>query len=237
MRAVIASAFPREREETKAVLSALGCEEICLCAGGIAALNEVRKRVTDVLIADAVLPGLDGAALAQRVVDAPLDVCPAIVILSEAGMRVRALPDGCERIDRARQANELASALNRMRPEARPVPSAWKTRIYDLLISLGVPEHAGRSYLCRAGSIARWDARVLRSMRNRIYPAIAAEYAVDARHVERSIRHVIELAWRSGCAEAQYERFGDTIDAKRGSPSPGEMIARIADILRWEGRA
>ena len=39
MRAVIASAFPREREETKAVLSALGCEEICLCAGGVAALN------------------------------------------------------------------------------------------------------------------------------------------------------------------------------------------------------
>ena len=52
MRAVIASAFPREREETKAVLSALGCEEICLCAGGVAALNEVRKRVTDVLVAD-----------------------------------------------------------------------------------------------------------------------------------------------------------------------------------------
>lgn len=234
MRAVIASAFPREREDVKAALNALGYEEICFCAGGAAALYEVRQRVTDALVADAVLPGLDGATLAKRVVDAPLDVCPAIAVLSESGMRMRALPEGCEEISHTGQ---MASALNRMRPETRLVPSAWKTRIYDLLISLGVPEHAGRDYLCRAACIARWDARVLRSMRKRIYPPIAAEYAVDVRHVERAIRHVIELAWRSGSAETQYERFGDTIDARRGSPSPGEMIARIADILRWEGRA
>ena len=65
----------------------------------------------------------------------------------------------------------------------------------------------------------------------------AKEFGADARHVERAIRHVIDVAWRSGEMEAQYKIFGDTIDAKRGSPTCGEMIAQIADILRWEGRA
>ena len=81
------------------------------------------------------------------------------------------------------------------------------------------------------------DSRLLRALTTRLYPSIAIEFGVERRHVERAMRHTIDEAWRSGEMEAQYRLFGDTIDAKRGSPTCGEMIARIADILRWEGKA
>jgi hypothetical protein len=46
---------------------------------------------------------------------------------------------------------------------------------------------------------------------------------------------VIEVAWRTGEIDEQARIFGDTIDARRGRPTCGEMIAQLADILRWEG--
>ena len=50
-----------------------------------------------------------------------------------------------------------------------------------------------------------------------------------------AICHVIDCAFRTGEIERQHRIFGDTIDARRGKPTGGEMIAQLADILRWEG--
>ena len=52
---------------------------------------------------------------------------------------------------------------------------------------------------------------------------------------ERAIRYVIDAAWRTGAMEEQNRIFGDTIDARRGRPPCGEMIAQLAEHLRWEG--
>ena len=69
----------------------------------------------------------------------------------------------------------------------------------------------------------------------RVYPEAARPLGGTPAQAERAIRHVIEVAWRRGDIEAQNELFGDTIDARRGRPTCGEMIAQLADILRWEG--
>ena len=44
------------------------------------------------------------------------------------------------------------------------------------------------------------------------------------------MRHAIDLAWRSDQVDNQYRIFADTIDARRGQPTCGEMISRLADI-------
>ena len=49
------------------------------------------------------------------------------------------------------------------------------------------------------------------------------------------MRHAIDLAWQSNQFENQYRIFADTVDAGRGQPTCGEMISRLADILRLEG--
>ena len=104
-------------------------------------------------------------------------------------------------------------------------------------ICMGIPQHCGREYLIRAIEIVWLDERLLKALSKRVYPAVAEQFGVEVRHVSRAMRHVIDAAWRSGEMEAQYKIFGDTIDARRGCPTLSEMIAQIADILRWEGKA
>ena len=53
---------------------------------------------------------------------------------------------------------------------------------------------------------------------------------------ERAMRYAIDAAWRTGQIDNQHRIFGDTIDARRGKPTCGEMIAQLAEELRWEGR-
>ena len=100
-----------------------------------------------------------------------------------------------------------------------------------------MPDHRGTDCLARAVELAWLDGRYLSALTSRLYPAVGRSFGMDGRAVERAIRYVIDAAWRMGEIEAQYQIFGNTVDARRGSPTCGEMIARIADILRWEGRA
>ena len=59
-------------------------------------------------------------------------------------------------------------------------------------------------------------------------------HGVSARKVEQSMRYAIELAWKRGRIDEQYRIVRGTIDAQRGKPTCGEMIAQLADILRME---
>ena len=67
-----------------------------------------------------------------------------------------------------------------------------------------------------------------------LYPLVGRRHGVSARKVEQSMRYAIELAWKRGRIDEQYRIFRGTIDAQRGKPTCGEMIAQLADILRME---
>ena len=232
---VAATALPSDGFCAK--LAAVGFSRIVLAADGLTALRLVRDCLPDALVADAVLPVLNGEALADRVRRMPLAVYPAMVLLRLPGMRVGNPGVDCALLEKNVGPDALTAALDALAPEHRPVPPEKRDRAVELLERLGVPEHCGREYLTRAIEMSWMDSRLLPALPARLYPAIAAEFGADRRHVERAMRHAIDEAWRSGEMEAQYELIGDTIDAKRGSPTCGEMIAQIADILRWEGRA
>lgn len=233
--AVIAVAFQPDRDAIALALSASGFGEIISVRDGMSALKCVQKRMTDLLIADVVLPGLDGPSLAERIGRMRLNVYPAVILVKPKGMPVR----GCAEVvlEKPVRPEELNDALKGLNPGNRLVPEEKQRQLKNLLDSIGVPEHPGREYLESAALLARQDARYLNSLTTKLYPAVAEAFGVNGRQVERAIRHAIDTAWRSGEIEAQYEIFGDTIDARRGSPTCGEMIARIADILRWEGNA
>ena len=220
-----------------AQLTAAGFSRVVTAGDGLNALRLVRDCLPDALVADAVLPVLSGEALADRVRRLPLAVYPAMVLLCLPGMRVGNSGTDCAVLEKPVNRSALSAALDALAPECRRVPPEKRGRANELLERLGVPEHCGKEYLARAAELAWMDSRLLHALTARLYPAIAAEFGVDRRHVERAMRHAIDEAWRSGEMEAQYELFGDTIDARRGSPTCGEMIAQIADILRWEGKA
>lgn len=232
--AVVATAFPADAALLESLLTEAGFTEVLRAADGMQALALVQSRMTDALIADLVLPGLDGVALAARIDALPLAVRPAVLLLTPAGMSVRCT---VAMLEKPVSGKSLTAALENLRPEKRAVPAGKRLSAERVLDSVGVPDHCGRKYLLRCVEIAWQDVRWVKALSGKMYPAVAAEYGVSPRHVERAVRHVIDAAWRSGEIEAQYELFGDTIDAKRGCPTCGEMIAQIADILRWEGKA
>lgn len=235
--AVVATAFPEDAEAVKPLLQKAGFSVILAARDGAEALRLVRDRLPDLLLADAVLPVVEGVTLAERALHLSTAVHPATLVMTVPEMRVRTLPCGSIALDKPLAEAALMDALRRTSPECRAVPVEKRRLAEETLDTIGIPAHCGRGYLLRAIEMTWMDARLAHSLTDRLYPALASEFRTERRHVERAIRHVIDVAWRSGEIEAQYKIFGDTIDAKRGNPTCGEMIAQIADILRWEGRA
>lgn len=233
-RAVAASALPEEAEALRGMLLRVGFSETICVYDGQSAVRQAQRAATDAIVADAVLPGLDGRAMAQRISSLPLNVYPAVILLSPKGIRPT---DADCVLEKPLCESDLTFALEKTIPGRRSVPLQKRRMAVEALERLGVPELPGREYLVRAIEMAWMDSRLLRQLTVALYPAVAEEAGKDRRHVERAMRRAIDEAWRSGAMEAQYELFGDTIDARRGSPTLGEMIARIADILRWEGKA
>lgn len=234
-RAIAASAMPNEAAGMREMLGRAGFSEVVCVFDGLSLLKEAQDRITDLILADEILPGLNAADAEKRMYCMPLTVYPIVVIA--AVPRAHAENEGTCVLKKPLSGQELIERIDDLSPGRRFVPEEKRARAERMLDEIGIPDHCGREYLRRAIEMAWLDRRLVRQLTTRLYPAVADQFGVDRRHVERSMRHAIDVAWRGDEIEAQYKLFGDTIDARRGSPTLGEMIARIADILRWEGKA
>lgn len=234
-RAVVAAAFPADAEVLRRMLENAGFSEVICVSDGLSALRQIQNRQTDLLLADMVLPVLDGAALSKRIPAMSLTVYPIVILLTASHIYPKNDADSI--LMRPVSETRLCEEIQKLRSEMRKIPDFRLKCIEEMLDSVGVPQHCGRDYLIRAIGMVWLDGRMLKQLTARLYPAVAEQFGVDNRHVVRAMRHVIDEAWRSGEMDEQYKLFGDTIDARRGSPTLGEMIAQIADILRWEGKA
>ena len=209
-------------------------------ASGPEAIALVQAHLPELGLADLVLPGIDGIQLACRILNLPLNNYPAMVIFDPAGC----MPGGYEWLLKCGvmvlthplTESGLSAAMEALSPENRELPPVKQAFLKTLMDDLGIPEHPGRQYLHSAVSLAWMDSRCLNSLKKQLYAVVARMHSTDAARVERALRYVIDTAWRTGAIAHQHRIFGYTIDARRGKPTCGEMIARLADILRWEGR-
>lgn len=239
-RAIVAAISESSVSELCAMLESIGYIVCATVSDGNAALEFTRSMLPDLVLAEAVLPGLDGPMLAERIFSMPLSRYPAIILAALPGAMVP-IPESIKNfgftvIEKPVIRERLAEVLPALIPERRRLSMDRMQRLKKLLDDLGIPDHRGRDCLIRAVSLAWFDDRFAHSLKGRIYPAISEESGITPAQAERALRYVIDYAWRSGKIEKQHEIFGDTIDARRGKPTCGEMIARLADILRWEGR-
>ena len=233
-RAIVASALSEDAELLCGILKNAGFSEIICVSDGMSAVHQAQRALTDVIVADAVLPVLDGDALVQKITGIPLNVYPAVILLAAKGIcpKMRACV-----LEKPVSAESLIESIDSLRPGVRDIPEEKRVRAAQLLDQIGIPQHCGREYLLRAIEMVWMDAGLVRALSRRVYPAVAGRFGADEKQIPRAMRYVIDAAWRGGEMEAQYKIFGDTIDAGRGTPTLSEMIARIADILRWEGKA
>ena len=239
-RAVIACLDERRTAELASLLTDAGFEPSAIARDADNALEAIRLHRPALILTDAVLPGLDGIGLARRVLEEALSRYPFTIILCPEGL---ALPGrenlsdlGAAALAEPFRAEDLRSAYEALSARSHALPEGRAIRLDRLLDALGIPEHPGREMLKCAAALAWRDSDRLSNLRDRIYPDAARPLGRTAAQAERAIRHVIEAAWRTGEIERQNRIFGNTIDARRGRPTCGEMIAQLADILRWEGR-
>lgn len=239
-RAIIAAVSENSISELRAMLESIGYTVSATATDGNTALELTRFMLPDLILAEAVLPGLDGPMLAERIFSIPISRYPAIILAALPGAMVP-LPEaintfGIAVIEKPFSREKLAEVLPALVPEGRRLSIVRMHILEKLLDDLGIPDHRGRDCLIRAVSLAWFDDRYAHSLKGRIYPAISKESGITPAQAERALRYVIDYAWRTGEIEQQHKIFGNTIDARRGKPTCGEMIARLADILRWEGK-
>lgn len=189
-------------------------------------------------LVSAAMPGMDGVAFARRARSLQLVIQPDILLLAPPGLRIpeaESLPAlGAMALETPVDAARLATALDALSRQPRALPKDKAARLNDLLDALGVPPHRGRDCLVLAVTLAWHEAGRVSSLKYNIYPEVARRTGLSPAQVERAIRHTIEATWSNGAIEHQHRIFGDTIDARRGKPTCGEMIAQLAEELRWE---
>lgn len=186
----------------------------------------------DMVFADILLPGMEVTALFRQMQRSGCAVRPGCALTCVTGFPV---PEaGFPVLPRPYAPQDVLSLLPQLLPEHRAISAETRAHIENMLDRLGIPEHHGKAYLCSAIGMTINDSRLSGQLSARLYPAIAAAHGASPAQVERAIRHCIDTAWRRGSAEEQYRLFGNTIDAQRGKPTVGAMIARGADILRLE---
>lgn len=222
-------------EALEAALEACGCAayEAQDAADGLRLIERLQPELA---VIAAILPGTDGVAFVRRARRLRLEVRPALLVLRPPGLR---LPGGAELAALEATVADLPPSVAVLRAaldgSAAALPPRQAARLAELLDDLGVPEHRGRDCLARAVALVWRDRRRLYGMKANLYPELARQTGLSPAQAERAMRHAIEAAWRTGALEPQHRIFGDTIDARRGKPTCGEMIAQLAEELRWEG--
>lgn len=238
--AVLVSADPDVRRQLPFMLAD---EKISLAEAvfdGLNAEESVRSFLPDLLVLDALLPGKDGCALAESILlDCSLRVRPWVLILHRREFplpnRAKLEADGAVFLAWPAGKEDFRAAVRQMETGASAFPDTMAGHADALLDSLGVPEHVGREALKCAAMLCAQDQRLIIGRSKMLYPMVGEMLGLSSSGVERALRHVIGAAWQSDKFENQHRIFADTVDARRGQPTCGEMISRLADILRLEG--
>lgn len=238
--AVAASATPIAQRQLLCALADAGIELLAFAEDGQTAWSQLEAHRPDLLAVDLELPALDGMQLARRALCGyALPVRPAVLLMHYPEF---AVPDesglaqlGAVLLEKPLQSERFAAAIDHLRSDGLHFRPEDCARVDHLLDELGVPRHLGRNCLQISILLCAADVRAVHSLTGWVYPAAGACCGCTPQQAERAMRHAISLAWRSEKVDNQYRIFADTIDAGRGQPTCGEMISRLADILRLEG--
>ena len=237
--AIAAAADEGVRRALPALLAGANLTLEAMEGDGRAALERARNCRADVVIADVHLPVMDGPALAGCILtESGFARRPKVMLLCRREFpvsgRAKLESSGVLFLDWPAGQDAFSEAVESLLDRMDFCPERVN-RAEKLLDELGVPVHAGRECLKFAALICADDDRMLHRRDSALYPLLGKMLAIDSAGVERALRHAIGAAWQSDKFENQYRIFADTVDARRGQPTCGEMIARLADILRLEG--
>ena len=215
---------------------------------GIQLINNADKRMPDVIVMEAFMPGLDAIGVLKkfetfRNIRKPV-MC-VISSLTNSDFELKILSAGAdyyfikpvepsvvaERINLlvSERANSDVSAVTRNSVSQNEL----EVTVSEIMHQIGVPAHIkGYQYLREAIILSINDVNMMNSVTKLLYPTVAKTFNTTSSRVERAIRHAIEVAWDRGDVDVLSAYFGYTIQLTRGKPTNSEFIAMISDKLR-----
>lgn len=235
----------RERKCLRPLLADMDDGETCMfdiVTTGGQTIEACRKALPDILVIDAVLPGMDGLGVVEQIRRDLGDRMPRVIggsrtAFSREGFRRRgasavvSVPWNIEELKSA-ILHEIASMKTGSDWDAL---HAAELRARMLLTQMGM--HAslkGYDYLSCAAALAYENESRLFSVGKGIYEPIAARFVTTRENVERLIRHAIESTMSAARARGVYSLFGNTIDPAKGKPTNAQVIALLVQRIRVE---
>jgi two-component system response regulator (stage 0 sporulation protein A) len=101
-------------------------------------------------------------------------------------------------------------------------------KLNETMLQLGHDDRTSGTAALRA-AVRMYEGQPLTK---ELYPAIARATGSTAARIERNIRTAIDKAWLRADPVVQRQIFGRSYDLRRGKPTSGEYIARLAALIR-----
>lgn len=207
---------------------------------GMDALKSMHRQRSDILVIDALLPGLDGlcvldclrAELGERM---PLVIGGSMMTFSDAGFASR----GVETVVRIPWDHEQLRGAILDQMKAREEYIDWdrvksaSVRAETLLDWMGMKRTLkGFTYLSWAAALAYEHESRMEAIGAKLYAPVAARFDATPGGVERLIRHAVERTMDDVQINGIYNFFGNTIDPTRGKPTNAQVIAMLVQRMR-----
>ncbi len=213
---------------------------------GMVIYDAIKNEQPDVVIIDAVMPGLDGIELIKKIMASSYKK-PMFIVTSayeNAFIENQVMNAGASYFmlkpfdvkmlgDRIKSMLDIDTDINsdNLRSQKKGSPNL-EIIVTDIIHQIGVPAHIkGYHYLREAIMASVNDKEMLESVTKLLYPAVAKKFSTTPSRVERAIRHAIEIAWDRGDVDTLNSFFGYTINVGKGKPTNSEFIALITDKI------
>lgn len=215
---------------------------ISIVSSGDEAYASVCRMRPDILIVDAVLTGMDGLGLIDRLRKKLGDRMPRVIggtmmpfarqgFIERGANAIVAVPWQKEELRQA-----IFSQMNAFHEEIDwDAAQEAFLKACSILRELGMHESLkGYTYLAWAAALAHLHEARLCSVGKQLYGPIAGRFETTPQSVERLIRHAVESTMDSVGAETIYAFFGNTIDPMRGKPTNAQILALLVQRMRAE---
>ena len=233
-RLLIADKMPLFAEELAQRLC--GTFRIQICHDGASAKKLLDTFHPHVLVLDMMLPGLDGAGLAQSILACPTNpgilatvtqITPFVEHFAQQIEIDYFMYKPCELGSLASRICEIANAPRR----GISIPQTLDPTITNMVATLNVSfNHKGFDYICYG--IDRYSRNPGISMSKDLYPDIAQQFHVQPAAVEHDIRRAIDAAWRSANPNTWRLYFPSGLGEYSPRPTNTTFISTLARRLR-----